>query len=125
MKLKGDYNASVTYAVGDIVRYTDGIWYHLQREVKKGTPPSDTRYWGQKDPCQNELLSLMMDVLGFDTNQSAEVKRSLNARFPNIYTVELQSSTPGSDKCMYIRAYDDGTITATDVEEVIDVEPAG
>lgn len=63
MKLQGNYVSANPYLVGDIVRYTDGVWYHLQKAAPAGTPPTDTRYWGRKDPSQNEMLSLIMDVI--------------------------------------------------------------
>ena len=63
MKLKGEYAAGTSYSVGDVVRYTDGIAYHLQYPATAGTPPTKSWYWGRLDQRLGEAVCLMLDAL--------------------------------------------------------------
>lgn len=74
MKLKGDYVAGTTYNVGDAVKYTDGLMYHLQHPAKSGTPPTNTRYWGRVDQPLDEAAMLAMDIAAAE---AAAVKPSV------------------------------------------------
>jgi hypothetical protein len=67
VKLNGDYSGSVTYDVGDIVRYTDGVSYLLLKPCKAGVPPINTKYWDRiPQPMQDvaKLIVSYSDVIG-------------------------------------------------------------
>lgn len=62
MTLKGNYNAGTSYSVGDIVKYTDNVVYHLQRAAAAGTPCTDTLYWGRLDQTLAEAARMILDI---------------------------------------------------------------
>lgn len=62
MKYKGAYSAEITYDVGDVVIYTDGLVYHLQKPADAGTPPHNTRYWEMLDKTLAEAVLLIADA---------------------------------------------------------------
>ena len=61
MKLKGAYSGSVSYNVGDVVKYTDGQIYHLQHPASSGTPPTDTLFWGMVDQQLAQAILMVLD----------------------------------------------------------------
>lgn len=63
MKLKGEYSAGTVYDVGDVVVYSDGHVYHLQKPCKAGVPPVETLYWGKIDQTVEQCVLLTMDAL--------------------------------------------------------------
>lgn len=63
MKLKGDWSGGTTYNVGEMVRYTDGVFYWLQKPCDAGVHPVDTRYWGKVNQTTAEAAGLIMDGL--------------------------------------------------------------
>ena len=69
MKLVGVYDSSNSYSVGDVVKYTDGVVYWLQRPAPSGTPPTDTRFWGKVGQNLAEAVDLIIDFVG-DTGLS-------------------------------------------------------
>lgn len=134
MKLKGEWKGNQKYDVGDILRYTDGVFYHVQKPCDAGTAPVDTRYWGRLNQVAAEAASMIMDMeandiqLENDLNQSTGGKKALDAHqgkvlkemIPNNISensIVLNSSTPDSTKQFLITVDDDGDITATEIEE--------
>ena len=102
MKLKGEYSGSVSYSVGDVVKYTDGRWYFVEKAPgASGVPCTDTRYWNLKDPVTSDIL----DILG-------EALMGLN---PNPQNIVLASSSDASTKTFKIKVVDNGTISATEI----------
>lgn len=63
MKLKGDWSVETAYNVGEMVRYTDGNFYWLQKPCKAGVPPVETRFWGKVNQVTAEAAGLIMDGL--------------------------------------------------------------
>ena len=63
MKLKGDYSAGTSYSLVDVVRYTDGVTYHLLHPCPAGIPPVDTRYWGKTSQIINAIVDLCLDAV--------------------------------------------------------------
>ena len=61
MKLKGAYSSETSYNVGDVVTYTDGHVYHLQRPCSAGVPPVDTLFWGMLSQTLEQCVLLIMD----------------------------------------------------------------
>lgn len=104
-KLRGNYDGSVTYAVGDVVKYTNEIVYVLQYPCKSGIPPTETRYWGQLEQPLQEAALMVVDAMSIAPTNISE-----NA-------IVLKSSTEDSDKEFIITVDDDGEITATELEE--------
>ena len=62
MKLKGDWDSGTSYSVGDVVRYTDGVIYHLQNPCAAGITPLDTLYWGKADSMTAQAALFALDV---------------------------------------------------------------
>ena len=124
MKLKGDYSAETSYSKGDVVRYTDGVTYHLLHPAPAGTPPVDTRYWGKTSQIINAIVDLCLDavdmansddvVLEDDLTQTTAGKKALDAHQGYVLkglidgitvpdnigpsSIILNSSTDGSSK---------------------------
>lgn len=134
MKLKGEWKGNQKYDVGDILRYTDGVFYHVQKPCAAGTAPVDTRYWGRLNQVAAEAASMIMDMeandiqLENDLNQSTGGKKALDAHQGKVLkemipdnisenSIVLNSSTPDSTKQFLITVDDDGEITATEIEE--------
>lgn len=63
MKLKGDWDSTATYTIGNVVRFTDGNIYHLQRPCDAGVPPVNTLYWGMLDQQLGAAVSLILDAV--------------------------------------------------------------
>lgn len=109
MKLKGNWDGTKTYDVGDIALYTDGVFYHLQNPCAAGTAPVDTRYWGKLGQVAAEAASMIMDMT-----------EELNAKIPDNIdkdSILLNSSTPDSKKQFIITVDDDGEISADEFVE--------
>lgn len=85
MKLKGDYSGETSYSVGDVVRFTDGNVYHLQKPCTAGVPPVNTRYWGRANQALEDAVIMVLDMeegdvtLEDDLNQSTGGKKALDA----------------------------------------------
>ena len=87
MKLKGNYDGSVTYNVGDIVIGEDDIVYHLQKPCAAGTNPKDTRYWSRTDGVTAEIVLLIRDAVA-----------NVEAKIPNNIDDEAISLKSGDDE---------------------------
>ena len=109
MKLRGNYSGDVTYDIGDVVMYTDGVSYHLQKPCKAGVPPVDTLYWGRVSQPICEAVKLILDAMEIE---SASIPTNLSED-----ALVLKSSTASSEKEFIITVDDDGDITATEIEE--------
>lgn len=85
MKLKGDYSGGTSYNVGDVVRFTDGNVYHLQRPCGAGVPPVNTLYWGRVNQDLQDAVTMVLDMeegdvtLEDDLNQTTAGKKALDA----------------------------------------------
>lgn len=77
MKLRGEYNVSKTYEVGDVVVYTDGVVYHLQKPAKSGVPPVDTRYWGRVSQSLQDAVLVVMDALEIESVNNIKLANNL------------------------------------------------
>lgn len=109
MKLKGTYSGETTYDVGDVVAYSDGNIYHLQKPCKSGTPPVETLYWGRVSQPLSEAIHMVLDAMEIE---SASIPTNLNDS-----ALVLKSSTASSDKEFIITVDDDGELTATEITE--------
>lgn len=104
MKMKGNYASGTTYAVGDVVKFTDNRWYWLHKLATAGTPCTNTEYWYPKDPTTCDLLDIV-----------SAMNDQLQALNPDAKSIVLGSSTASSTKKMKITVVNDGTISASEV----------
>ena len=109
MKLRGTYSGETTYDIGDVVMYTDGVSYHLQKPCKAGVPPVDTLYWGRVSQPICEAVKLILDAMEIE---SASIPTNLSED-----ALVLKSSTEGSTKEFIITVDDEGELTATELTE--------
>ena len=94
MKLKGEWDSGTTYDVGDIVRYTDGVMFHLQKPCAAGITPYDTLYWGRCEKDQ-EALSMMCDMMvGIPKNLSDDALSLKTETSEYLITVDDSGDTP-------------------------------
>lgn len=121
MKLKGTWSAETTYNVGDVVKYTDGLVYHLQQPAKAGTPCTNTLYWAMLDQELGEAVCLMLDAVNLALTQAQE---EIEQYFVNDKTLVLASSTEDSDKRFAITVDDEGDISAAEIVEESEETPA-
>lgn len=111
LKLKGDYNSGTTYSVGDVVRYTDNVVYHLQNPAKAGVPPVNTRYWGRVDQPLAEAILMVLDGMEIAIDSvEAEIPSNLNDS-----VLILKSSTASSTKEFAITVDDEGELSADEI----------
>ena len=79
MKLKGDWDSGTTYNVGDVVRYTDGVIYHLQKACAAGITPLDTAYWGRVDQTLAQAAIFALDAISAaGTNAAAAIAAKIS-----------------------------------------------
>ena len=77
MKLKGSYSSLTTYDVGDVVKYTDGNVYHLQKPCKAGVPPVETLYWGKIEQGLAEAIGYVMDMMDAESGENEKLKKAV------------------------------------------------
>ena len=120
MKLKGDYSAEATYNVGDVVLFTNGNVYHLQKDAPTGTPPTDTMYWSLCEQTLSECAKMIMDIdkandtsgsqhklannltttaagKGLDARQGKALKELIDALTERVAALEPEETTPDAD----------------------------
>lgn len=143
MRLKGIYSGETSYSVGDVVKYTDNVIYHLQHPATAGTPPHDTRYWGRVDQELANAILMVIDAMEIEAGyhidivdglSSTDKAKALSAKQgkalktlidatdgelstlnPDAKTLVLASSTASSTKQFAITVDDDGELTATEI----------
>lgn len=62
MKFKGSWANDVVYNVGEVVLYTDGVPYHLQKPCKAGISPMDTMYWERLNQNAAEVIVMTAEL---------------------------------------------------------------
>jgi hypothetical protein len=110
MKLKGDWSSETTYSIGDVVRFTDNVFYHLQKPCKSGVPPIDTLYWGRASAIVAIAAGMAMDAL--DLIVIPEVPDNISDS-----AILLNSSTASSTKQFIITVDDSGELSADEITE--------
>lgn len=63
MNYKGNYDAGTEYAKGDVVIYTDGVPYYLQKAAPAGTTPHDVRSWNRVPQPFSEVVVMFHEAL--------------------------------------------------------------
>lgn len=76
-KLRGNYAGNITYNVGDVVKFTDNVVYHLQHPAPAGTPPVNTRYWSRVDQSLSEAVCIVMDALDIESGNNITLANNL------------------------------------------------
>ena len=113
MKLKGDWDSTVTYSVGNVVRFTDGNIYHLQRPCDAGVPPVNTLYWGMLGQDLAAAVCLILDAVEM---VMAKVPTNINDE-----AIVLK----GTDDAEYLVTVDDSGETPELSVELIEEESGG
>lgn len=63
MKFVGNWNDSTKFNVGDVVIYTDGCVYHLQKPCNAGITPINTLFWGALSKDAADILIMLVGIL--------------------------------------------------------------
>ena len=106
LSYKGDWTSEKTYEVGDVVVYSDGVVYYLQRPALSGSTPHDTKCWNRLQPA------LAANVLMFHDFLSDMGEVVFDSK-----TLILGSSTEGSAKRYAVTVDDDDGLAATEIED--------
>ena len=117
MKYKGAYSDEVSYDVGDVVIYTDGVPYCLQATAVVGTKPHNTLYWNRMLGPVAECVVLFHDMFSGLLSDVAETKGAVDAVIFDNKTLILDSSTEASTKKYAITVDDEDGLAATEIEE--------
>lgn len=117
MKYKGAYSDEVSYEVGDVVIYTDGVPYCLQATAVVGTKPHDTLYWNRMLGPVAECVVMFHDMFSGLLSDVAETKGVVDEVIFDNKTLILDSSTEASTKKYAITVDDEDGLAATEIEE--------
>lgn len=120
MKLRGTYDSSVTYNVGDVVQFTDGKIYHLQHPALSGIPPTNTLYWGMVGQQLAEAVCLMMDIVEAFDDKLSEIAETIPTNI-NDEAITLK----GTGDAEYLVTVDDSGDTPDLAVTLIEEEEAG
>ena len=72
MRYRGAYNSGVSYSVGDVAIYTDGIPYYLQKAAAAGTACHDVHYWCRVPQPLAEMVVMFHSMLtGLEADAAA------------------------------------------------------
>lgn len=94
LNYKGDYGSSKVYAAGDVVKFTDNIWYVRKpfNANKSNIPCTDTLRWEQA----NELVAMAAEM-AMEAVSSYASARSTEQVFSKVLSVSMStSSTSGT-----------------------------
>lgn len=120
MTYKGTYSDGTSYEVGDVVVFTDGISYCLQKPAPVGTGCHNTIYWSRTIEEVADMVSLFhsffMD-LESSAATAAQTTAIVNAMLFDEKTIVLASSTESSDKRYAVTVDDEEGLAATEIEE--------
>ena len=64
MKLKGIFDPSTTYSIGDTVKFTDDHVYFMQKTAPAGTAPTNPMFWGKVDQTVEQCVLMILDAAG-------------------------------------------------------------
>lgn len=102
MNYKGSYSGDTTYAVGDVVVYTDNVAYVMTQEATAGTTPHDVRRWSRVIQPYQEIVMMFHGTFGGIDNTVEEVA----ARIPGNISDDA-ISLKGSEDNEYLITVDD------------------
>jgi len=110
LSYKGDWTSEKTYEVGDVVVYSDGVVYYLQRPTLNGSTPHDTRCWGRLQAPLAACVLMFHEML-------SGLSDAVNGVIFDSKTLILDSSTESSTKKYAITVDDEDGLAATEIEE--------
>ena len=117
MKYKGAYSDSVSYNIGEVVVFTDGIPYYLQNPAPVGTGCHDTAYWQPLGEEMRDAVIMFHDYLASTLADLTGTKEVVDSMLFDDKTIILKSSTESSDKVYAITVDDYDGLAATEIEE--------
>ena len=94
MRYRGAYNSGVSYSVGDVAIYTDGIPYYLQKAAAAGTACHDVHYWYRVPQPLAEMVVMfhsMLTGLEADAAASSAAETAISAMIAPEYTKKTYS----------------------------------
>ena len=94
MRYRGAYNSGVSYSVGDVVVFTDGIPYYLQNPASAGTGCHDVHYWNRVDQPLSDMIVMVHSVLTAleaDAAASSAAETAISAMIAPEYTKKTYS----------------------------------
>ena len=108
MTLKGEWSDDVTYSVGDVARYSNGIFYQMVRPGNAGVPCADALFWNILPSPLQEAAKMVMDMIGV-----------VEAKIPtNIDNEAVTLSTATADYLITVDdSGDDPELTVTAITE--------
>lgn len=100
MTLRGDYDPSETYSVGDVVRYQDAGY--VAKEEVSNIPPTVDRVWTRLDQTMWDVVDMILDAMGkaLDTINSRITEESIALKTETgdyLITVDDSGETPELD----------------------------
>lgn len=99
MTLKGEWSGDVTYNVGDIMRYPNGIFYQCVKAPKAGTVCANALYFVPLPSPLQEAAKMIMDMTSaveakIPTNINDEAITLSTATADYLVTVDDSGDTP-------------------------------
>lgn len=91
MTLKGDYNPSATYAIGDVVRFQDA-GYKLIGLTDAGTPPTKDSVWERLDQNLWDVVDMILDVAALNVSDEGITLKGANGDY--YISVDDSGDTP-------------------------------
>ena len=92
MKLKGNYNGDETYDIGDVAKYTDGLFYYLCKPCAAGTVCTDTLYWNRLEDPLAQCAEMIMNVTPTNIDDEAISLKTDDGEY--VITVDDSGDTP-------------------------------
>lgn len=117
MTYKGTYSDGTSYEVGDVVVFTDGISYCLQKPAPVGTGCHNTIYWSRTIEEVADMVSLFHPFLTALQAVGAETASIVNTMLFDDKTIILKSSTEESNKRYAVTVDDEDGLAATEIED--------
>ena len=120
MNYRGAYDDSASYNVNDVVVFTDGIPYCLQKPAPVSTGCHDTLYWYRVPEEYADMVVMFHNFfmsLQSAAATAAETTEIVNKVLFDEKTIVLESSTESSTTKYAITVDDEDGITATAIEE--------
>ena len=119
MNYKGTYADETTYSVGDVVVFTDGIPYCLQKPAPAGTKCHNTLYWSRATEEVADMVTLFHSFftgLQESAETAAGTTQLVNEMLFDNKTLILSSITEGSSKRYAVTVDDEDGLAATEIE---------
>ena len=81
---KGNYSATTTYAVNDVVQYNDAVYYHVGTSETTGTAPTDTTVWKLILPGTAVDTTLTQEGVAADSKAVGDIKADKDGYYENL-----------------------------------------